>query len=169
MFKSLTLAALMAVSMGMNQAAYAEDKFDPGVAAPVIDKSYYEGAEKVVFHVSVAADQKGYMGILGNVNNYIKALDAVGVKTDAVIVMNGDGLGLLQLAKEVELENEAKLPGRITELKQKGVKFEVCYNTLIGRKIKFDTLFEAKPEDVIPSGVAEVGRLQAQGYRLVKP
>ena len=167
MYKSIALAGLIA--WGLTGSVLAEDKFDPGVAAPVVDKNYYEGAEKAVFHVSVDKDEKGYMGILANVANYIKALDAVGAKAEVVVVMNGDGLGLLRVAKEVELEAEAKLPTRINELKGKGVKFQICYNTLMGRKIKFDSLYDAKPEDVIPSGVAEVGRLQAQGYRMVKP
>lgn len=83
--------------------------------------------------------------------------------------MNGDGLGMLKVAKDVEMENEAKLPQRIADLKAKGVKFQICYNTLTGRKIKMDELYDAKAEDVIPSGVAEVGRLEAQGYRLLKP
>ena len=83
--------------------------------------------------------------------------------------MNGDGLGLLTTAKQLEMNADAKLPSRINELKEKGVKFQVCYNTLTARKIKFADLYEAKPEDVIPSGVAEVGRLEAQGYRLLKP
>lgn len=150
--------------------AYAEDaKFDPGVPAPKVAADYYAGAEKVVFHISNAGDEKQYLGITANVLNYIKALDSTGKKTEAVIVMNGDGLGLLTVAKEQEFASDAKLPSKINELKEKGVKFLVCYNTLVGRKIKFADLYDAKPEDVIPSGVAEVGRLEAQGYRLLKP
>lgn len=147
----------------------AEAKFDPGVPAPKVADNYYDGAEKVVIHVSVDGDEKKYLGILGNVSNYIKALDATGKKTEAIVVMNGDGVNLLRQAKQVEMSADAKLPGKITELKEKGVKFDVCYNTLAGRKIKFDELFDAKPEDIIPSGVAEVGRLEAQGYQLLKP
>lgn len=168
MLKAVAMA--LALSVAMSGAAYAEEaEFDPGVAAPKVGDDYYNGAEKVVFHVSVDGDEKSYLGILGNVNNYLKALEATGKKTDAVVVMNGDGLGMLRKAKEVELDVDAKLPGRISELKEKGVKFLVCYNTLKGRKIKFDELYDAKQEDVIPSGVAEVGRLEAEGYRLLKP
>lgn len=168
MLKQIAIA--VALSMAMGGVAYAEEAaFDPGVPAPKVAEDYYNGAEKVVFHVSVDGDEKSYLGILGNVNNYIKALDATGKKTDAVVVMNGDGLGMLRKAKEVEMNADAKLPGRITELKEKGVKFLVCYNTLKGRKIKFDELYDAKTEDIIPSGVAEVGRLESQGYQLLKP
>ncbi|MDQ5770109.1 DsrE family protein [Thiothrix subterranea] len=147
----------------------AEAKFDPGVPAPKVADDYYAGAEKVVVHVTMEGDEKKYLGVLGNVSNYMKALDQTGKKTDAVIVMNGDGLGLLTTAKQVEMDADAKLPGKILELKEQGVKFQICYNTLTGRKIKFADLYDAKPEDVIPSGVAEAGRLQSQGYQLLKP
>lgn len=147
----------------------AEAKFDPGVPAPKVADDYYAGAEKVVVHVTMEGDEKKYLGVLGNVSNYIKALDQTGKKTDAVIVMNGDGLGLLTTAKQVEMNADAKLPAKIAELKEKGVKFQICYNTLTGRKIAFADLYDAKVEDVIPSGVAEAGRLQSQGYQLLKP
>ncbi|SDZ96398.1 DsrE/DsrF-like family protein [Thiothrix caldifontis] len=147
----------------------ADAKFDPGVPAPKVADDYYAGAEKVVVHVTMEGDEKKYLGVLGNISNYIKALDQTGKKTDAIIVMNGDGLGLLTTAKQVEMNADAKLPAKIAELKEKGVKFQVCYNTLTGRKIKFEDLYDAKAEDVIPSGVAEAGRLQSQGYQLLKP
>lgn len=166
--KMVCTALLLGISAGAPLMAE-EAKFDPGVPAPKVADDYYAGAEKVVIHVSSEGDAKKYLGILGNVSNYIKALDATGKKTEAVIVMNGDGLGLLQAAKQEEMNADAKLPLKIGELKEKGVKFQICYNTLVGRKIKFDELFDAKPEDVIPSGVAEVGRLEAQDYRLLKP
>ncbi|MBK8454991.1 MAG: DsrE family protein [Thiofilum sp.] len=167
MLKSvLSLSAALFLSLSI---AYAEEPFDPGVPAPKVSADYYNGAEKVVVHVSEAGDEKKYLGIAANINNYIKALDSTGKKTEAIVVMNGDGLGMLKVAKDVEMENEAKLPQRIADLKAKGVKFQICYNTLTGRKIKMDELYDAKAEDVIPSGVAEVGRLEAQGYRLLKP
>ena len=52
------------------------------------------------------------------------------------------------------------------------MQFLVCYNTLTGRKIPMAKLYGAKPGDLVPAGVAEVAevaRLQALGYHLVKP
>ena len=49
------------------------------------------------------------------------------------------------------------------------MQFLVCYNTLTGRKIPMAKLYGAKPGDLVPAGVAEVARLQARGYHLVKP
>lgn len=167
MFKAIALVGLWLGSI--ITPVWAEESFDPGVKAPEVAQDYYAGAEKVVVHVSQQLDGAGYLAVLGNINNYIKALDATGLKTDAMVVMNGDGLGLLSLAHEQAFEADAKLPARIDELKSKGVKFQICYNTLIGRKIKLDSLYAAQATDVIPSGVAEVGRLQAHGYRLLKP
>lgn len=167
MLKPLTLCLSLALPFTYGL-AFAEG-FDPGVPAPKVAADYYAGAEKVVVHVSVDGDEKKYLGVLANVNNYMKALDATGKKTEAIVVMNGDGLGLLKVAKDLELENDAKLPLQLADLKAKGVKFQICYNTLVGRQIKMADLYDAKPEDVIPSGVAEVGRLEAQGYRLLKP
>lgn len=169
MLKPIVFSLFIAVSLLTHTAIAEEPKFDPGVPAPKVADDYYAGAEKVVIHLSASGDEKAYLGVLGNVTNYIKALEQTGKKTDAIIVMNGDGLGLLTIAKQVEMDAEAKLPSRITALKEQGVKFQICYNTLTGRKIKFDDLYDAKPEDVIPSGVAEATRLQAQGYQLLKP
>lgn len=163
------IALYLALTLPFAVSNVLAEEFDPGVPAPKVPADYYAGAEKVVVHVSTEGDQKKYLGILANVNNYIKALESTGKKTEAVVVMNGDGLGLLKVAKDVELDNDAKLPLQLTELKAKGVKFQICYNTLVGRKIKMADLYEAKAEDVIPSGVAEVGRLEAQGYQLLKP
>lgn len=167
MLNKLVICLSLSLSL-MNSVSFAEG-FDPGVPAPKVSADYYAGAEKVVIHVSVDGDEKKYLGILANINNYIKALDSTGKKTEAIVVMNGEGLGLLKLAKDLELENDAKLPIQVDNLKAKGVKFQICYNTLVGREIKLTDLYNAKAEDVIPSGVAEVGRLEAQGYRLLKP
>jgi intracellular sulfur oxidation DsrE/DsrF family protein len=149
--------------------AQAPAAFDPGVARPAVAKDHYAGSEKAVYHISSAADERGYMVMMANVRNHVDTLEAAGVKPDIRVVLNGDGLKLLTLAKEVEFEATARLPGAITNLRDRGVTFEICYITLIGFSIKLSDLYEAKAEDVVQSGVAEVGRLQARGYRLVKP
>ncbi|MFP5419220.1 MAG: DsrE family protein, partial [Gammaproteobacteria bacterium] len=53
-------------------------------------------------------------------------------------------------------------------LKAKGIDFRVCNNTLVSRKIDPKTVL---PEaSIVPSGVAEIGRMQAkEGYVYLKP
>jgi intracellular sulfur oxidation DsrE/DsrF family protein len=56
----------------------------------------------------------------------------------------------------------------VGDLSGKGVQFRVCNNTLQTRNIDASkVLMEAK---IVPSGVAEVARLQAkEGYVYLKP
>jgi intracellular sulfur oxidation DsrE/DsrF family protein len=61
------------------------------------------------------------------------------------------------------------MEARISGLKDQGVKFEVCANTLKGRQVNLEDLYDATDEDVVPSGVAELARLQGMGYTYIKP
>lgn len=123
------------------------------------------GAQKVVYHINGHGGDgdKAYLGALRNVQNHINAVGAENL--DLRVVMHGNGVGLLARA----LENEA-LRTRVTELKGQGVTFNVCKNTLVGRNINYETdLFDVWPEDIVPSGVAEIAHLQGQGFAYVKP
>lgn len=55
-------------------------------------------------------------------------------------------------------------------LKGQDVGFEVCNNTLKGRKIDYkQDLWDVNAEDIVPSGVAELAILQSKGYVYIKP
>lgn len=123
------------------------------------------GKQKVVYHVNydAGANGKGYKAALGNIQNHINAIgkDNITVK----VVMHGDGLGLLKAAKD-----DLTLQGTISNLKNQNVSFAVCNNTLKGRKISYENdLFDVYPEDIVPSGVAELSYLQQQGFTYIKP
>ena len=74
------------------------------------------------------------------------------------MVTHGRGIDfLLEGAKN---EQGQEFSAAIAELAGRGVEFRVCNNTLVGRDIPKDKVaMEAK---IVPSGVAEVARLQAQ-------
>jgi len=122
------------------------------------------GKQKVVYHVNYTGGDggKAYMAALGNVKNHIEAVgrDNIEVK----IVLHGDGVGLLK-----DAASDLRLQGAVSNVKNQGVAFAVCNNTLVGRKIDPDSLFEVFKEDIVPSGVAEVAYLQSQGYSYLKP
>lgn len=123
------------------------------------------GKQKVVYHVNYPGgpDDKKYIGAMRNIQNHINAVGAENM--DIKVVLHGNGVGLLMQAKANE-----KLSGRVLELKGQNVAFHVCANTLRGRNIDLDNdLFDAYDEDVVPSGVAELSHLQAQGYTYIKP
>ena len=65
---------------------------------------------------------------------------------------------------------DEKMQAKIAGLKDQGVSFHVCANTLKGKKINLsEDLYDSSQGDVVPSGVAELAKLQAQGYTYIKP
>lgn len=133
----------------------------PSVAA----QSDRYGKQKVVYHINYDGGEadKAYKRALRNIQNHI---DAVGKDNIEVkVVLHGDGVYLLRDALK-----DLQLQGTVSSLKTQSVSFAVCNNTLEGRKINKDTdLFEVFAEDIVPSGVAELSYLQAQGYTYIKP
>ena len=114
--------------------------------------------EKVVYHINDASVARVAMR---NIENHLNA--SPGVKI--VVVTHGKGIDfLLNDAKD---EKGAFAP-QVGGLKNRGVTFDVCRNTLAGRKLDDSAvILEAQ---VVPSGVAEIGKLQArEGYVYLKP
>ncbi|WP_404826449.1 DsrE family protein [Diaphorobacter aerolatus] len=115
---------------------------------------------KVVYHVSTGVETAA--GILGNITNHLNAAP----KDKIVVVTHGPGIDfLLSDAKD---SKGREFSGQVSALASKGVEFRVCNNTLQSRSIDpSKLLMETK---VIPSGVAEVARLQAkEGFVYLKP
>ncbi|MHB9100939.1 MAG: DsrE family protein [Sulfuricella sp.] len=115
--------------------------------------------EKVVYHVN---DSAVAGAALVNIQNHLNA----NPQAKIVVVTHGQGIDFL-------LDGAADKNGnpydvKVQELKAKGVTFDVCNITLVRRKIDPKKVI---PEAVIvPSGVAEVSKLQSQqGYAYVKP
>ena len=140
------------------------------IGAAQADDRY--GRQKVVYHMNVD-DAQTQTATLGNVQNHINAVGSENIEVK--IVMHGDGISLVMepdalkgtkmKAANATPEMQAKLSG----LKQQGVKFEICANTLKGRNVPMDALYDADEADIVPSGVAELSRLQQMGYTYIKP
>ena len=133
-------------------------------ASPAVAEDRY-GKQKVVYHVNYDGGEsdKAYIKALKNIQNHINAVgkDNIEVK----VVLHGDGVNMLRDATK-----DLKLQGEVTNLKTQKVAFNVCANTLKGRKIDPDKdLFEVFKEDIVPSGVAELSYLQGKGYTYIKP
>jgi intracellular sulfur oxidation DsrE/DsrF family protein len=123
------------------------------------------GKQKVVYHINYDGGEadKAYRGALRNIQNHINAVGSENI--DVKVVLHGNGVGLLKSAKSNE-----KLQMDVTNLKTQNVAFNVCNNTLVGRKINYETdLFEVFQDNIVPSGVAELSRLQQMGYTYIKP
>lgn len=115
---------------------------------------------KVVYHVNTGVDSAS--AILGNVRNHLNADPSAKI----TVVTHGPGIDfLLDGAKD---NRGREFSGMVSDLAGKGVQFRVCNNTLTTRNIDANKVsMEAK---IVPSGVAEVARLQAkEGFMYLKP
>ncbi len=132
------------------------------------------GKQKVVYHINYDNPKK-QAGALRNIQNHINAVGAENL--DIKVVLHGNGLALLldpeslsKLKKFKHANANEKMIAKIDSLKDQGVDFNVCANTVRGRKVDLESdLYNVEKRDVVPSGVAEVARLQLMGYAYIKP
>ncbi len=132
------------------------------------------GKQKVVYHINYDNPKK-QTGALRNIQNHINAVGAKNL--DLKVVLHGNGLALLlepdSLAKLTKFKtanaNET-MAARIDDLKSQGITFNVCANTVRGRKVDVESdLYNVDKSDIVPSGIAELARLQMFGYVYIKP
>jgi intracellular sulfur oxidation DsrE/DsrF family protein len=116
--------------------------------------------QKVVYHINDA--QTAGMA-LRNVQNHINAVG----EGNAEIVVVTHGAGIDFLLDDWKDTNGKSYDSEVQELANRGVKFDVCRNTLKGRKLGEDKI--NMNATVVPSGVATLGELQMQGFVYVKP
>ena len=131
------------------------------------------GTQKVAYHVNYD-NAKRQGGALRNIQNHINAVGAKNM--DIRVVMHGMGLSLLLLPEEAK---NTKFPtgnatdtmkAAIASLKDQGVTFKVCANTVKGKKVNVsDHLYDAESSDIVPSGVAELSHLQQKGFTYLRP
>lgn len=130
------------------------------------------GKQKVVYHVNFD-DPAVQAATLANIQNHINAVGAENIEVK--VVMHGDGVSLvlepdaLKGTKMKAANATEEMQAKISGLKDQGVKFEICANTLKGRTIPVNGLYDVDEADIVPSGVAELSRLQQLGYTYIKP
>jgi hypothetical protein len=144
------LAALLCAGLAMPIAQAAP--------MPAAGEAETAAVEKVVYHINDSAVARIAMR---NIENHL------GASPDARIVVVTHGKGIDFLLNDAKDERGAYAP-QVAGLRDKGVDFRVCRNTLKGRKLDDGAvIMEAR---VVPAGVAEIGRLQArEGYVYLKP
>ncbi|MCM8855964.1 MAG: DsrE family protein [Candidatus Thiodiazotropha sp.] len=131
------------------------------------------GKQKVVYHINYD-NPKTQAGALRNIQNHINAVGAENLELK--VVLHGKGVSLL-LEPDAAMETKLALgnatdeiQAKISGLKEQGVGFHVCANTLKGKKVILtEHLYDTSDSDVVPSGVAELAKLQAEGYTYIKP
>ena len=127
--------------------------------SPAVFAASATAEEKVVYHVN---DSDNASAALRNIGNHLDASPEAKI----VVVTHSNGIDFLLNDAKDKNGNPYELI--VQRLKGKGVDFRVCNNTLVSRKMDVSTVI---PEaSIVPSGVAEIGRLQAkEGYVYLKP
>lgn len=133
-----------------------------------------QAKQKVVYHIN-SDDPKTEIAALRNVQNHINAVGAENL--DLKIVLHGNGLALLiypdslgHLPKFNNANATDSMAAKIDGLRNQGVQFQVCNNTVKGRGVDLDgDLYNVDEADIVPSGVAQLAILQGQGYSYIKP
>ena len=115
---------------------------------------------KAVYHVNQGLEQAS--DAIRNIRNHLTA------DPKAKITVVTHALGVDFLLEDAKDKNGNPYDAIVQDLVSKGVDFRVCNFTLLSRKIDRSRVI---PEaSIVPSGVAEVARLQAkEGYAYVKP
>lgn len=118
--------------------------------------------DKVVYHIDNAETQatKG----LRNVRNHLD----VAPDTKIIIVSHANGVDFLMEGAKDKANPNIDYSALVSDLKTRGVKFEVCEITLKNRSlIKNQFILDA---EFTPSGVARIGQLQSrEKFAYIKP
>jgi intracellular sulfur oxidation DsrE/DsrF family protein len=115
--------------------------------------------DTVVYHFSEGLEQAS--NGLRNIRNHLE------VNPNAKIVVVAHAKGVDFLMKGVKDKNGNKYEDLVEQLQMRGVQFDVCQITLRDRKLSKDQFIEYAT--FVPSGVAEISKLEHQGYAYLKP
>ncbi len=118
------------------------------------------GPDKVVYHLNSGLEQA--TNGLRNIRNHLE----VNPKARIVVVTHAQGVDFLMRDKKDANGNPYEVA--VQELKAQGVQFDVCLITLRNRKLERKQFIEEVT--FVPSGVAEVARLQQrEGFAYLRP
>lgn len=132
------------------------------VAMFVASTGFALAQDKVVYHIDNAELQatKG----LRNVRNHLD----VAPDTKIIIVTHANGVDFLMEGAKDKANPNIDYSALVSDLKARGVKFEVCEITLKNRNLnKNQFILDA---EFTPSGVARIGQLQSrEKFAYIKP
>lgn len=113
---------------------------------------------RVVYHITSSTTASAALRTLAN---HLNASPHVRV----VVVAHNEGVDfLLRGARD---ESGEPFERAVSRFRQRGVEFRVCYNTLERRGVEGSAVIPAA--SLVPSGIAEIGRLQSQeGYSYLR-
>ena len=130
-------------------------------AGPTFANTSY-AKQTIVQHVNYF-DVKRSIGARRNAQNHINALGQG--NHEVRFVLHGNEVELLRKATQ----ESPDAADHIDSLRSHVLQFNICATTLKGRKIALDDLHFAEQHDIVPSGVAEISKLQQYRFVYLRP
>ena len=153
----MSKAVMLAAGLFLATSAHAVDINKPA------KNGYHQ--QKVVYHVNNVAHAKA---AFRNIKNHLNAIGDA--NADIIVVTHSSGAFALvdgAMGKKGKDGKVYDFRDMIASLANRGVKFEICANTIRGKKIPKNKINEFAK--VVPSGVAEIANLEQKGYVYIKP
>lgn len=126
---------------------------DPGQASQsVIDA-------KIAIHLNVLPTEK-QLGPLKNAMTNMRKRDH---PAEVRVVVHGSAIELFELKKQTP-----QIRSFLDDLRSIGVRFLICNNGLINHKLKLKDLYKVENQDVVPSALIELVRLQREGFAYIR-
>lgn len=129
------------------------------LASLFLNSAHAQDKQKVVYHVTEA---ERVQFVFGNIENHIRGVGGPD-KVDIVLVAHGPALKAFE-----KKEAQSGLLDRVAELKNKGVNFDACGNTLRNNRTTLSDLIDGFAR-VDQGGVVRIVELQQQGYIYLRP
>lgn len=118
--------------------------------------------DKVVYHIDNAAEQA--TKALRNIRNHLDFAP----QTKIIVVAHAEGVDFLMEGAKDPKNPNIDYPSLVSALKARGVRFEVCEQTLKNRGLKKEQF--TMDTDFTPSGVVRIAELQQrEHYAYIKP
>jgi intracellular sulfur oxidation DsrE/DsrF family protein len=148
-------------AQGCAQIAVTNDGSAPAQSAAVGD-DYYQ-FQKVVYQNSggLPDDRAYFLRVLRNIGAHISATEG---QVEIRLVSFSGGVKVFQQAK-----TDPELAKAIDGAREKGVRLLVCRNTMRALNLTVDDVHGVTEADIVPSGVAEIARLQGMGFVYIHP
>jgi len=157
----MSVAAVTALAPACTHISVPNDGRVAGQTAATGD-AYYQ-FQKVVYQNSggLPDDRAYFLRVLRNVGAHLAATEG---EVEIRLVSFSGGVKVFQLAK-----TDAELAKAIDGALEKGVRLLVCRNTMRALNISVDDVHGITEADIVPSGVAEIARLQGIGFVYIHP
>jgi len=156
------LVALVAAVVTVTSACvHVQTKNDAMTTAPA-DDSYYQFQRAVYQNSGGLPDDRAYfLRVLRNIGAHVTATEG---NVEIRLVSFSGGVKVFQQAK-----TDPELAKAIDAVREKKVRLLLCRNTMRAMGLTSDDVYGVTEADIVPSGVAELARLQGLGFVYIHP